>query len=79
MQPALRLFSTPRPPARPFAFISLTRFLRAVPITYTFIPLVKQCVPWNVVLRDVLVDLREIPGEEGVEFDKTCRIDFERL
>jgi hypothetical protein len=50
-----------------------------VPVPDTFISLVEQLVPWNIVGLDVFLYLVEFPGKQGVELDEASRIDLKRL
>lgn len=54
------------PPTRPLAFVSLTRLLRAVPVSNTLVALTEKRVSRNIVHLDVGLDCREIPRVQGI-------------
>ena len=84
MQPTLRLLLSPRPPPRPLPFIPLRArhrhaLLRAVPVADAAVALVEEHVARDAVLGDVVVDLGEGPGEEGVELEEAGGVALEGL
>lgn len=77
VKPTFCLFRSPGPTSRALALLAFAGLLRAVPIANAFVSLIEKRVPRDVVLRDVRLDRGEVPGEERVEFEEACGVDFE--